>query len=298
MMSIKNISRNNALEVFQFIDDRLKNKLPTSLIRLGDGEGALLGYPKYSTRSDIDRSLVTWFGHTDCSNTQVESLTKQLKRAVASADIVGLPRIKQLSKHPMYGAVLSVIDEYDLISDNMIITDAAVHRYLQFTLYYRNLLAGRDFLGLLTSRNISGKLRAYFNIAHIDTYLIKGESQYPGNVLTPHFPDRFETLEQELKVPYIGALFLVGAGALGKIYCQWIKNKGGVAIDIGSIFDSWAGVPSRLTHPCHNLEVYNDNPVISRDEAIVRFNRLCNRFSIDSQRLAHSNQSVLIRESW
>ena len=42
-----------------------------------------------------------------------------------------------------------------------------------------------------------------------------------------------------------GTTFLVGVGVLGKVYCDRIKGKGGVAIDIGSILDSWAMVPSR-----------------------------------------------------
>ena len=38
---------------------------------------------------------------------------------------------------------------------------------------------------------------------------------------------------------------LVGAGALGKAYCEAVRQQGGVAVDIGSGFDGWAGVMSR-----------------------------------------------------
>ena len=52
--------------------------------------------------------------------------------------------------------------------------------------------------------------------------------------------------------------FLVGAGVLGKIYCDRIKARGGVALDVGSILDSWAMIPSRdpfkTTTPAFTLE--------------------------------------------
>jgi hypothetical protein len=36
-------------------------------------------------------------------------------------------------------------------------------------------------------------------------------------------------------------VFLVGAGSLGRGYSNCIKNHGGIAIDIGQVFDAWAG---------------------------------------------------------
>jgi len=73
--------------------------------------------------------------------------------------------------------------------------------------------------------------------------------------------------------------------ALGKIYCKWIKESGGIAIDIGSIFDAWAKVESRLKNPCHSIEEYNKTTSISLAEAVERYNTLCVHFGIDSARL-------------
>jgi hypothetical protein len=61
----------------------------------------------------------------------------------------------------------------------------------------------------------------------------------------PHYPDRYEELRHGLHVPFKGAVFLVGAGPLGKVYCHWIRERGGIALDIGSLFDAWAGIASR-----------------------------------------------------
>jgi len=38
-------------------------------------------------------------------------------------------------------------------------------------------------------------------------------------------------------------VFLVGAGSLGRGYSNCVKLHGGVAVDIGQVFDAWAGYP-------------------------------------------------------
>jgi hypothetical protein len=51
---------------------------------------------------------------------------------------------------------------------------------------------------------------------------------------------------ETLHVAWPGQAFLIGAGVLGKVYCHRVKELGGVAIDVGSLIDAWAGVESRL----------------------------------------------------
>ena len=41
-----------------------------------------------------------------------------------------------------------------------------------------------------------------------------------------------------------GGIFLIGAGAVGRGYSNFIKVKGGIAVDIGKVMDMWAGVRS------------------------------------------------------
>jgi hypothetical protein len=43
-------------------------------------------------------------------------------------------------------------------------------------------------------------------------------------------------------------VFLVAAGILGASYCNRIKQLGGIAINIGSVADVWAGVVTRPYH--------------------------------------------------
>lgn len=95
-----------------------------------------------------------------------------------------------------------------------------------------------------------------------------------------------------MTVPFPGALFLVGAGVFGKIYCHWIKARDGIAIDIGGQFDAWAGI-GRGRHPVRSLDVYRDHPRISRAAAVERYNALLDHFGLDCPRANVANLPAL-----
>ena len=278
--------RQNAFEVFYFLKKRIKEKTPTSLIRLGDGEGAILGYPKFVERKRINNFFKTWYGRTDFSEEDALLHNMRLKQAIMSADIVGLPRVKQLNKSPNWAVVEKSVIEYNLISPRHVITDAAIHRYLTFSLQYRGLLKNLPFLGIISCRDLSADLADVFNIKEVVHYPIQGESNFPGSEKQPHFPERFNELQEQISVPMRGGVFLVGAGVLGKVYCQWIKERGGIALDIGSICDAWANVPSRTKHPIHKLERYTECPEISVKDAIIRFNDFLDERGLDGNKIS------------
>lgn len=60
-----------------------------------------------------------------------------------------------------------------------------------------------------------------------------------------HFPTVYDRTLAELSVPRPGAVFLVAGGLLGKIYCDRIKQLGGIAFDIGAVVDAWMGHNTR-----------------------------------------------------
>ena len=71
---------------------------------------------------------------------------------------------------------------------------------------------------------------------------------------TGHYPDRYRSLLAELENVRPGTLYLVAAGMLSKIYCDVVRGAGGVAVDIGSVADLWAGVRSRMMFSNEELE--------------------------------------------
>ncbi len=259
------------LEVLPVLRQHIVEHLPLSLIRLGDGEGRLLGFPEIIDKTELDRSLQIWFGRTNFAAADLAALAAELQAATRAADIVGLPRPSQAAQ-PEYRPVFAALDRFGLLSHAPLLTDAAIHRYLQIGLFYRGLLDRLPFCGLVTCRDLAPEIARVFCIDHVESYLIPGEAQHPGPMSGEHFPKRFRELHATLTVPFRGAVFLVGAGALGKIYCHWIRQRGGIALDIGSMCDAWADV-GRLRKPCHRLQMYQTAP-LSLEESVCHYNRM------------------------
>ena len=283
-------NRHHVLDVLSYILSKIEKKEPMSLLRLGDAEGRFLGYPEFVKKEGaggdrLDFVLQLELGRTDFSCDELKALSVQMRQAVINADIIGLPRVKQCEKDIAYRYVFEAIDRFGLLRSDVMRCDAAIHRYLQFGLFYQYLLQDKKFVGVITGRSELGSIvKKIFKVEEVRSYLIPAEAIHPGELGGEHFPDRFYSLKQELVVPYQGAVFLVGAGYLGKIYCQWIKQKGGIAIDIGSICDSWTS-KGRLQHDYHKIKHYISHPNLTMKERIGRFNQACDNFSMDTHRL-------------
>ena len=61
---------------------------------------------------------------------------------------------------------------------------------------------------------------------------------------------------RELADDRAGRLWLVAAGMLGKVYCDVIRNAGGIAVDVGHTADMWAGVRSRASIKPASLDAW------------------------------------------
>lgn len=280
-MSMLSADRLDAFRVFLAIRRHMRERRPMSVIRLGDGEGAVMGYPTITSRKDVNRSLRIWLRTIDVPDPDVRRLAEELKVAIRGADVLGVPRRKQLASDlHLWQAIVDALEAFELVRPGAALTHTALHRLMQHALLYRPLLGGADFVGVISCRRVTGALQEVFGVAEVRWYGVKGELEDTGEVQTPHFPDGFQELRETLRVPYPGALFLVGAGVFGKIYCHWIKQRGGIAVDVGSIFDSWAG-EGRVGHPVRSLDEYRQQPRITREDAIERYNALADQFGLD-----------------
>jgi hypothetical protein len=292
-------SRIDAFEAYLTIQEWIDSRTPASMIRLGDGESAILGFPELTTHEDVCRSWRTWIGDEDFRESDICDLAIQLRSAVLNCDMLGLPRPKQCLKHHLFEKVFAAIDRFGILTDQHIVVDMAMHRLLQFALLYRPLLTGLPFLGIVSSRPIEESLAPLFMIENVACYRIRGEAVFPGPVEERHFPDSFNRLRSAIQVPFRGAVFLVGAGAFGKIYCHWIKERGGIALDVGSLCEPWGGMQTRGLNPAHRLDLYREMPSISARESIERYNDLCDQRKLDTPRASvDSPYFSKLPESW
>jgi len=235
------LSTTNVLDLIKL---HLANKQPLSLIRANDGEGAVIGYPEFVSKQHFEKFLNLFFGKNKLSDEQKTLFVSEVRDAVSSADVIGVAGGNQVTH---FTVTRAYFQHYALVSDHALICKSSIHRNLQEEGLYKDFLIGLDVIGLITCRDVGDILEDTFSIKRVVVYKVPEEAGHADNAgdVARHFPDRFEELRNTIVVEKPGMLFLVGAGPCGKVYCRWIKERGGIAIDIGSTFDAWAGKATR-----------------------------------------------------
>lgn len=222
----------NELAAALAIRSSLEHRKPFSAIRLGDGEGRVLLWPGAISREMMDKHLMFWFGHTEISDAQLNTIKGLLLRAAWNANVVGFYQGADRSKFWRAPQKLVAIKEETLICGN------DLHRVLWDQGLLGLLMTQAETLVMVTCRDIQLQRHDYLTIQ------IPEEAHTSGQ-RNDHF-ERFPEIRHQIwTASRPGVLVLVGAGVLGKIYCDVAKEAGAVAVDIGSIFDGLAGVESR-----------------------------------------------------
>jgi hypothetical protein len=167
-----------------------------------------------------------------------------LKQAIKESDVIGVPRIAQINSHPRYAAVMEVLaqgtGDYPVLW-----TDAAVHFYLQWSGALGKLIRMASRVWVIGCRDVAKDLQLLTH-SPVGQWLVRGEALYPGPVQEPHWRTGYAHIMEQIRLhTQPGDLILVGAGILGKTYIAAARAKGGVALDIGSVIDGWAGITSR-----------------------------------------------------
>jgi len=225
----------------------LKIGRPVSIIRAGDGEKLLLesnnSIQAYQLcmQSVIKRQL-----GFEPVMTEVYEMRDNLVKAYKAADIIGVPMQKNLSslnKH--WQDVEKTIKPYANPTAKYCSTDVAYD--LLYSGGFDEWLTGKKDLVYIGCRDLDEQIRDRFKILRVHSYIIPPEAKFTnGYEGEPHYPYHYHKMEWWLNAaPCKGNPCLVGAGAIGKIYTNWMRDRGGVAIDVGAVMDLWAGRATR-----------------------------------------------------
>ena len=261
-----------------YFRDAVYKREPFSFIRIGDGEGTLLALEDDVWIEDI-QYFGTHFGFTRVRYKDLSYLRDELRKACTNADLVGIREDvlgvsvaqnwfdlppPELAKRVRENFRLRTIEHNlappecrRLALTSKVLSELAFAPKTQFAsawLHWDMVISGclyqllerEERIGIITSRcSLPALIEEFFSVKVNDYAVpdrfISANSRNPGE----HFPRRFEQLKNEISVDFPGMLFLVGAGLCGKVYCNWIKQRGGIALDIGSVMDAWIGLGSR-----------------------------------------------------
>lgn len=256
--------------------DRIGREQGLSLLRLGDGEGVVLNRPDLRDPA-LQGYLTTHFGER-LSQARLDDLADRLARAVRRAAVVGVrpdvgarvfpadparlgdeERIAWVREHlPLRAEESARMDAESALRlillgrwmaafdwpEQALRTSAWCHFDWLESGFLADLAVRQGRIGLVTGRRA---LAAEFRAAGIavDEWLVPLKFLEREPDWTPHFPDRFDELLDTLAPAFPGQVFFVGAGICGKIYCDLIAERGGIALDVGAVCDAWLGIATR-----------------------------------------------------
>lgn len=231
-----------SIDIHNLIQSHLQRSEPLSIVRAGDGESIVLN--GYSDVPALKTVYKRQLGETPTIEGH-EEIRNGLIHAYDTADIIGVPtqrekhvqgywgRVKgMLSCHTDQNALFASIDfPYNFLTDNL----------------FEPLLRDINTVCYVSCRNIDEQLKERFGVKHVISYIIAPEKKFTsGYEGAKHYPTQFHEIKKWIsKMPVQGNLCLFGAGVIGKVYGAWFKEHGGIAVDIGSVFDSFAGFVTR-----------------------------------------------------
>lgn len=244
---------------------RIAKGRPTSVIRLGDGEGHFLPYPEHSRGFQArDRRQVQrdpWWGEELLDAADEATLSAGLIAAIHGADVLGVPNSLRYAAELGWPTMLVGRDcrGIEAISCHLEssghggrLASCNLHTDLAHWGLYDRLLGGCRSVSVISCHDIAARLAVRFGVTVRESYRIPGEyrhrrsfhSRADGAVSGRIYPDVFHDIMARLD-PRPGEVHLVAAGILGKLMCQRIKERGGIGLDIGSQVDQWADFRTR-----------------------------------------------------
>lgn len=231
----------------------LNTARPVSIVRAGDGEKIVLESNNSieSYQLCIQAVMKRQMGY-EPTMSEVEAIRQNLISAYQSADIIGLPMQKNLAdlnKH--WKGVADTVKPY-----------ATTNKTCSIDVFYDMLYDGSLFdwikekpvVNYISCRKIPFER---LHVKQVNHFQIAPEVKFTSYTGERHYPDQFNRIERWMdKCAVEGHVCLVGAGVIGKIYCNWFRDRGGIALDLGAVFDLMAGFATR--GPLRGLDVKNE----------------------------------------
>lgn len=245
----------SSTEVAIRVREALRCRRGFSLIRVGEGEATFLLPPEQATIEAVARRLEYYFGHCDVSLAQWTALCAALRQSVIHADVLCPPEPGQWRFRsraddgfaPRYRQLAECLGALEF-PEMPLMSEAYVNYALHADGTLFELLEAEEEIGLISSQPAAPLLQTLFGL-RVREYAVPQRAVDNESLAdTGHFPGRFTELCAILRREVKGLLVLVGAGPLGKIYCEVIRQAGGIALDVGSLLDAWTGLCSRADH--------------------------------------------------
>lgn len=222
------------VQVRDAVISALHDQVPWSMVRLGDGERWAMESVGCADPADIRNRV--WLNHVGVIPSD------ELKREWLTAAEVTIRGADVLGLHGgghKYKATGDWFRERFTPKEQ---AKADVNHIMLDRGHLDEIMEAAERVVLVTGHDLADKGREHWpHLSRLEMLPVPLECKYFGHP-GEHFPTVWrQTLSTILCRDWRGWLCLVGAGFVGKPYLQGFRIGGGVALDIGSVFDRWAG---------------------------------------------------------
>jgi hypothetical protein len=236
--------------VYACIQTALAQGTPLSLVRWVDGESVIMDGD--NNPELMRRHLYSHLGYVPAPNL-IAVIRAGMAEAVQGCTILGCEMTKGQQTRSdrgegYWGRTPAILDRYVPKRMPRYTCSTDAHMHLLMHGYLDKLLTGRSSLYYISGRKLDQALVRQYGIPNIRAFHIHPQCKYEVvNIGVRHFPEQYMGMRAWIQSlgDLHGQLCLVGAGYVGKVYLEWFKQQGGVAVDLGSVFDLWCGKRTR-----------------------------------------------------
>lgn len=251
--SYKKYMTDGGHSISEMIIEAVEKKIPFSATRIGDGEGRFLykfseypGFQKYF--QEVANSV--WFWNS-MEKPDINSVFfDQLRSSFLRSDIVGFNPFSRVEMEWGNGCLgyVGVNSSNLFLSENKSKISFVAPNWFNVELqnvgFFDKIRDHEIFIIGPYSEVIGNCFPPFRRVEFIRIPSENNPLTRKISIKESHYPQVFfKTLDECKNMK--GKVVLVAGGAFGKIYCDAIKQAGGVAIDIGSLLDNWMGLRTR-----------------------------------------------------
>ena len=256
----------------RLVCSRVATAEPFSLVRIGDGEAACLPYEPYLAwlaKGDAVEREKIWWGNA-LTPSQQRRMHRLVFNAIWSADSIGIPTVARFIREmrltendnldrTLTGrglrSILYSLGHYKSFRGSTapapVFTSCHLHQDLARWDLYPELMGTEHELVLVSCHpELADFVQTKFG-SKVAASLVLPPDRVSGPALksaamdSRSLPDVLDDFVAELRTLARGRLVLVGGGYLGKWLVDIARAEGGVALDLGSVFDYWLGLSTR-----------------------------------------------------
>lgn len=229
---------------------------PFSFVRFSHCESRLVGFRRRYDRDEVMKSIHQQWGNVDPSDEDLARLSDAILTATIEADVIALNDRDRPRAQPVFLDQERIAHEMarDLgLIDGRPVARVSDHWALGASPAFRALLMEQKRIVLVSGRSDAARRVASWLRAPVVTQILSpghARQDFGDGASDRHYPEGLERMLGELRALDVrNTLVIVGAGLLGKVMCGAARRAGGVAVDVGSLFDAWCGHKTRSTMP-------------------------------------------------